>query len=264
MFFNGKKVSSIDTTTVSRLEPCSWHTCDDFGKNIPSDYTGYLKDKIVHDNCRTMYLRSLQKWDKTYVDKCNEWNKFKEDLTTAITIFKTLLTNIKTKDNLVSEHAKYKKTLKDGFKYKKIHGNKVKVPIDEIEIEKLTTKVKNLEKPIVEAEKKLKTQDKDIYTVIKLTHTYNTQSVKRLNFIWNNYKDTISKWNNYKILHDKIIEKIDNYDDIYDEFMDDLATQEITMVKEKRTTRHKTTYYIDENGNKIELNNKVEQTIIHK
>lgn len=264
MFLNGENVSSIDTQIVSSLEPCSWHTSQDFGKNIPSDYTGYLKNNIVHDNCRIMYLRSLQKWDKTYIDKWNKWHKFKENLTTAITILKNILTNIKTKENLVSENIKYKKILKDKFKYKKIHGNKTKVPIDEIEIENLSVKIKNLEKQIVEAKKKLTTQNKHIYDVLKLTHTYNLKLIKNLNFAWNNYKETISNWNKYKKLHNQVIEKIDNYNAIYDEFMADLEAQEITIVKEKRTTRHKTNYYINEKGDKVYLSDTIEQTIIHK
>lgn len=264
MYVNGVKVSSIDSNKICLLEECSWHTCEEFGKNIPSNYTGYIKNNSVYDNCRSMYLKSLQKWDKSYFDKWTNYNKFKENLTMSINIFNTLLTNIKTKDNLISENNKYIKILKDGFKYKKIHGNKVKVGIDVVDIEKLTKKVEDLEKKISSANKKLITSDKDIYTVFKLTHTYDLKLVNSLNFAWNNYKETKSNWNKFQKLRSQIIEKFDNYEDVYTEFIEEINIREITNVKEKRNTRHKTKYYIDKNGNKVDLNDTIEQNIIHK
>lgn len=266
MYLNGVSVHNINPEIKKNLELCRWHSPKDL-KNItslPNDFTGYCNNNQVYDNCRIIYLNKLLSWDKKYKLSLNEFTKYKTDLNSAIDKLKILHNILKTKETTEFNFNKIKKILDDGYKFVKIHGNKRKKQLDEIEIDKLTKELKHLNDTLTSATKELKNIETYMYDILKLTHNYTLYYVKTLNFKWNNYKDTVSLYNYYQQLYNSTTSKIENYDTMLSNIESDLEELEITRVKHKRDVRHKTNYYIDENGNKQVIDKTINQVIIHK
>jgi len=265
MFLNGVSVNDIKPNIKKNLELCCWHTPEDLkNTSLPDDFTGYCHNNQVFDNCRTIYLNKLLSWEKNYKYSLNEFTKYKTDLNSAIDKLKTLNNSLKTKETTQFNFNKIKKILDDGYKFVKIHGNKRKKHLDEIEVNKLTEELKNLNNILTTTTTYLKNIETYIYDILKLTHNYELNYVKRLNFKWNNYKDTVSLYNYYHQLYTSTTSKIENYDTILSNVENDLEELEITRVKHKRDVRHKTNFYIDEHGNKQVINKTINQVIIHK
>lgn len=263
MYLNGKCVTILPDRIKNSLEPCSWHDKHNMN-NIPSDYTGFILNDIVYDNCRTCYLKTLYKWDTKYKNKQIKFEKFKTIMNNAIKSLSSLLSTLKQKDSNENEIKRITTILDTGIKIVKIHGNKIKRAVDEIESEKLKARLKNISKSQETVTKTLKTMNNILFNVIKDTQNYDFEYVTKLNFAWNNYKDTVYLFNNFTELFNNVKERIEEFDSIYDEIMEDLEQIEIMKVKDKRQVRHKTKYYIDEQGNKISLDVNVDQSILHK
>ena len=264
MFLNGKCVDTIEPNIKKNLELCRWHTPEDLNcKCMLNDYTGYTNNNQVFDNCRTIYLQKLGTWEKNYKRTLNDFEKYKSNFNLAIDNLKKLYNTIKTKETTEYNITKIDKILNDGYKFIKIHGNKRKKQLDEIEVEKLTKELKSLKDTYTTLDKQLKNIEQYMYDILKLTYTYTLNYVKTLNFKWNNYKDTISLYNNYLRIYNSTISKIDNYDTILSTIQNDLEESEITIVKHKRNVRYQTSYYIDEHGNKHQIKNEINQVIIH-
>ena len=263
MFRNGLKVQTLSQVEKRNLDPCSWHAPEDL-ENLPSDYIGYVADGCVYDNCRTEYLRSLHRSNTELAARRSKFTKFKTQFSEATQKLTTLLTMLKTKDSLQHEISATSKILSDGFRFIKMHGNKRKKPIDEVETEKLEKQVKKLNTALKKAQADLETTHKILFEVIKTTHKYTDETIRKLNFVWNDYKNTVFMYNEFKELFKRVEDKIEDYDMIYDEIMSDIEALQVTEVKERRAVRHKARYYIDEQGNKQELNMDQKQEIIHK
>lgn len=263
MFRNGLKVQELSQTEKRKLEPCSWHTPDDL-HSLPSDYIGYVADGCVYDNCRTEYLRSLHKSDTELAAKRSKFTKFKKQFSEATQKLTLLLNMLKTRDSIQHEISATTKILEDGFRFIKMHGNKRKKPIDEVETEKLEKQLKKSHDMLKKAQADLKTTHTILFDVIKTTHKYTDETIRKLNFVWNDYKNTVFMYNEFKELFSRVTDKIEDYDMIHDEIMSDIEALQVTEVKERRAVRHKARYYIDEQGNKRELNMEQKQEIIHR
>lgn len=264
MFFNGHKVSSLNDKVKKELEPCGWHTPTDLTNDLPSNYTGFIHDNKVHDNCRNEYLKSLYKWDQKYISKLNKFNLFKKNVNEAIKSLKNINNEISKKEHFKNQIQNFSETLQNGFKYIKKHGNKIKVRIDEVEIETIENKLKTLNQNLKSLSNIESKMEKRLYDIIKLTYKYDFVKVLKLNFAWNNYKDTIYLWNEYRDIYKNATAKIENYDKLYSNIMNELDEEELLTVKEQRNTRYKTKYYIDKDGNKINIDENINQLIIHK
>lgn len=262
MFRNGLKVQELSQTEKHKLEPCSWHTPEDLD-SLPSDYIGYVADGCVYDNCRTEYLRSLYKSDTELAAKRSKFTKFKKQFSEATQKLTSLLNMLKTRDSIQHEISATTKILEDGYRFIKMHGNKRKKLIDEVEAEKLGKQVKKLNTALIKAQADLNTHQ-ILFDVIKTTHKYTDNNIRKLNFVWNDYKNTVFMYNEFKELFKRVEEKIEDYDMIHDEIMSDIEALQVTEVKERREVRHKARYYIDEQGNKRELNMDQKQEIIHR
>ena len=267
-FKNGQPVQTLDNKTVKSLELCRWHCEADLNdperSEIPSTYTGYCEHGCVYDNCRFEYLKTLSNWDQQYMRKWKNFVKFKEVMNTSIKKLKLLLANLKLRDVIKNDIEKITKILNDGFRMVKIHGNKRKKPIDEIEVENLNKKLKNQKSAYDKIKSELKGYEKLLFDIVKNTRHYDTYKIQKLNFAWNDYANTVYLYDEFNELYNNVSSRVENYDELYAEFMDDIDALEITQVKEKRDVRHKARYYIDEQGNKIELDISKSQTIIHK
>lgn len=263
MFRNGLKVRELSQAEKLKLEPCSWHTPEDLS-GLPTDYTGYVKDGCVYDNCRTEYLHSLHKSHTELMIKRDKFTKFKTQLTSAMENLTKLLNMLKTRDSSQRDILETSKIIDDGFRFIKIHGNKRKKLIDEVETENLKKKLKKSHDMLKKAQADLGGLHKILFDVIKTTHRYTDEKIQILNFIWNDYKNTVYRYNEFKDLFSSVTDKIEDYDMIYDEIMSDIEALQVTEVKERREVRHKARYYIDEQGNKQELNMEQKQEIIHR
>ena len=265
-FKDGQLVDKLDDGTKKTLELCRWHGEHDLSdpSQVQDSYTGYVKNGCVYDNCRFEYLKTLAKWDADYATKWKKFIKFKETMNTSIETLKDLLAHFKLRNSINHDIEKTNKIIEQGFRMVKIHGNKRKKAIDEVEHEKLQQNIKKQNKALEKVKSDLHGYEKRLFDVVKTTRHYTLTKVIKLNFAWKDYKNTIYLYNEFTELYTNVSSRVENYDALYSDFMDDIEALEITQVKQRRDVRHKARYYIDEQGNKVNLDMTKEQAVIHK
>ena len=276
---------------------CSWCNLN----SIDKDFIGYKKGDKVYDLCHYLIWKQREKnqeQEKDYVNKFNEIKDTVLDTINLINLFINSLTDISDiKGNLRSLNKK----LENGYVNQdavKIRGKKKrrykkdsKRYLTNPEIIHIKDEISNLELLETSLSKKLIFEEL-LVNIIKNMENIDNNLMKKYNnrFEWfetcglyKDYTDILHKlnlkinhftYNNMKEKYDlqnKVfdlkLEEINIFEETYQKVLDKIEEekeiQDTMTVKNKRNVTKKAKFYLDENGNRVELDQKLDQIVIH-
>ena len=283
---------------------CWWHGADDryhtdFTGYIGED--GFCYDACSHIAKKTFQKmhQEAENRQREYVDK---FLKIKNSIILSINTINKFTDSISQVSEIKNKIRSIKKKLENGYviqdfnlrggkktrRYKKDNRRF----LTDKEILDLKQDFSNLDNMETELSKKIKLEQvlekiiRDMYCIDEpLMHYYNYR------FEWHEtvglYKDYLEELKNLKlkINHftfnnikqkyeiknkelDTTLDDITIFEETYEKVLDrveeDKKIEEMMTVKEKRNVTKKAKFYIDENGNRVELDSSIEQVVLHK
>lgn len=291
----GKKTTDIKhiQKIEKRSVKCMWHLKED---ELDKDFIGYFTEKgECFDNCSELGIKSWSKYNclKNNNDlKFENFQKCLQDCLVYIDQFIKLSDNIQDINGRINNN---KKDLENGFVFldTKISGSKKKRRfkkdnkrfLTNKEIESLEFENSSLEIEMKELCKKLKIEDtlyKILYKTFDIDKSYASSFSEKHGygktvFLYIRFKENLEKlkqkvndieYNNRKNYYkEKINQKEitifqEAYDKVYEMIKQDKNDEEKMIVKKERNITNKTKFYIDENGNRQELEDNVNQVVL--
>ena len=279
---------------------CWWH---DESEKRNKDFTGYVDDDgICYDVCHCVLRESRKKYELREKHYIESFLKIKNTVLASIEEISKFIDSITDISEIKSKIRSIKKKLENGYVTQdfKVRGGKKtrrykkdnRRFLTDREISDLKEELPNLDHLETELSKKIKFEEilgkviYDMYHINEmLMHEYNnrfewhetvglykdylnilnTLKLKINHFTFNNIKE---KYEIQKKELDTTLEDVTIFEETFEKVMErveeDKKIEEMMTVKDERQVTKKAKFYIDKNGNRIELNQDVNQVVIHR
>jgi hypothetical protein len=278
---------------------CSWHDSEEC---IDSEFIGYIKDGKIYDLCHYLTWKQREKDDERERKYVQDFIKIKNLVLETNQIITKFLSSLEDISEIKNNIRSLNKKIRNGYviqntsvsrgkknrRYKKDN----KRYLIETEIEKIKEEIQNLENLEITLSKKLNFEDL-LMNIMKLMEGIDLNLMKKYNnrFEWHEtvglYKDhkkimnslklkiNYFTYNNMKEKYDLQRKDIDfdlgdieifekTYDKVLEKFKEEKEIFEMMEVRGRRNLTKKAKFYIDENGNRVELDQNISQVVIHK
>lgn len=277
---------------------CNW--CDI--NSVDKNFIGYTEEGKVFDLCYYLIWKQRENLQKRENDYVENFEKTKNNIIESIKLIKKFINSLTEIMEIKNNTTLLKKKIENGYvfhqetvsknKKKRRYKKDNKRYLIDSEIEKLKEDISNLEILETSLSKKIKLEEL-IFEIIEKMESIDINLMIKFNnrFEWHEtaglYKDYEKMFNSlklkvnyfsyvnskekYKILDknfDLDINDIKIFEETYTKVMEkieeDKVIRDMMEVKSKRKLTKKAKFYIDEDGNRIELDQNIEQVVLHK
>ena len=233
---------------------------------------GYIEDNKCYDNTSVLYQKEVSDFEKSQDAKFNELKKFKDKISKCIDILEKLQNRTKKFRESKNEVAKLKDTLEKGYvktnqrvsgskrqrRYKKNSNMRY---LTDTEITQYKHKIEEAETRTNILERSIKyevTIEEFLFTLGDIPDKVKSYS-RTLNHKFRNYSDTVFLY----LILEELIQKLDKdvYEIVLERYKDVLRVEEEEKIHKEKKTKNKTSFYIDEDGNEVTIEENVEQII---
>lgn len=277
---------------------CNW--CDI--NSVDKNFIGYTEEGKVFDLCYYLIWKQRENLQQRENDYVKNFEKTKNDIIGSINLIKKFINSLTEIMEIKNNIALLKKKIENGYvfhqetvsknKKKRRYKKDNKRYLIDSEIEKLKEDISNLEILETSLSKKIKLEEL-IFEITEKMENIDINLMTKFNnrFEWHetvglykdyekmfsslklkvNYFSYVNGKEKYKILDknfDLDINDIKIFEETYTKVMEkieeDKAIRDMMEVKSKRKLTKKAKFYIDEDGNRIELDQNIEQVVLHK
>ena len=278
---------------------CWWH---DASEKQTRGFTGYIDNGICYDVCNCVLSESRKKYEIKEKQYEENFQKIKNTVLSSIDLIFKFVDSISHISEIKSKIRSIKKKLENGYvtqdfnlrggkktrRYKKDNRRF----LTDREIVDLKENLESLDHLETDLSKKIKFEETLQDVISNMYHinesmmyqynnrfewhetvglyrdyidTLNTLKLKINHFTFNNIKE---KYEIQKKELDMTLEDVTIFEETFDKVMErvqeDKRIEEMMTVKNERKVTKKARFYIDENGNRVELDQKIDQIVIHR
>ena len=299
-FYEG--VLTSDISIIRKIERdskrCWWHDSDDM---IDKTFTGYKLGNEYYDICSYLYRQDLENFRKKEEEYIQNFYKVKNSVIDTIENIINFMGSIEKIHEIKSKIRSMEKKLENGYviNRERISGGKKKRRykkdnkryLIDSEMEKILQEKKKMEILEIELSKKIKFEE-FLEKIVKQMNDIDENLMFRYNnrFQWH---ETVALYRDYQNYFDKLKNKINNFtfcniqerykllgkeldielgdvelfeetlQKVVDRIEEEKRIDDMMTVKDRRQVSKKAKFYIDENGNRVELDENVNQVVIH-
>lgn len=277
---------------------CHWHDSDDM---IDKTFTGYKTGNEYYDICSYLYKKDLENFRKKQDEYVQKFYKTKELIENTIHDISNFIGSVEEIYEIKSKIRGIEKKLENGYviNHERISGGKKKRRykkdnkrfLIDSELEKISQDKKNLEELEVQLSKKIKFEN-FLEKILKQMNGISLEMMYQYNnrFEWH---ETVALYKDYDSIFEKLKNKINHYtycniqerykllnkeldvelsdvnlfeetfQKVSDRLEEERKIEDMMTVKDRRQVSKKAKFYLDENGNRVELDDNVNQVVIH-
>lgn len=297
-----KGVMVFDSKLIKRIikdsKLCRWHDSDEM---IDKTFTGYKKGNQYYDICACLSRRSREEYEKKQLEYFEKFNYLKNLVYESMEIINNFLLSLDEISEINSNLRIINKKLEDGYvinyeapsksKRKRRFKKDCRRLLIESEISKLKENKQNLENLEVSLSKKIKLEEV-LWNILKKIEPITKNKMYEYNnrFEWH---ETVGLYNDYEELMNKLSLKINHFtfnnlkekyrlqnkefditlqeintfeetlEKVKEKIEEDKIIEDMMTVKRERQVTKKAKFYLDENGNRVELDQTIDQRVIH-
>jgi hypothetical protein len=298
-----KGVPVYEKNIIDKIEKnaklCRWHDSEDM---IDRTFTGYKLNDQYYDICSYLYKKDMEEVHRKEREYVENFTNTKNLIIKTIEDICKFLNSIEEIYDIKGKIRNLEKKLLNGFviNQERISGGKKKRRykkdnkryLIDSELEKISQDKKHLENLEIDLSKKIKFED-FLEKILKQMNNIDENLMIRYNnrFEWH---ETVALYREYENYFTKLNKKINHFtfSNIQERYMllkkeldielsdvklfeetlekvrerleEERQIEEMMTVKERRHVSKKAKFYIDENGKRIELDENIDQVVIHR